>query len=155
MRVQLRFLDLPSGRDVKDRRVSKGRGQRLLVGGGFLGLALFIKSLGFRARCSLEQGKLMPSEPLPWERKEYASKDNRRYERGDAASGGCGGGSSSSTRWRESYQGSYDFYRASPRRHPSGKVAQIGLLVDLRYLNKSLRFFFLFSLVPFLFRSNM
>ncbi|XP_042413675.1 uncharacterized protein LOC122002539 isoform X1 [Zingiber officinale] len=61
----------------------------------------------------------MPPEPLPWERKEYASKDHRRHERGDAP-GGCGGGSSSSTRWRESYQGSYDFYRASPRRHPSG-----------------------------------
>ncbi|KAG6530447.1 uncharacterized protein LOC122043319 isoform X1 [Zingiber officinale] len=67
----------------------------------------------------------MPPEPLPWERKEYAFKDHRRHERGEAF-GGSGGGSSSSLTWRESYHGSCDFSRASPRRYLSVRYRQGG-----------------------------
>ncbi|KAG0489629.1 hypothetical protein HPP92_006492 [Vanilla planifolia] len=62
----------------------------------------------------------MPSEPLPWDRKEAFFKD-RKHDRGlisDAlgGGGGIGGGSCSTSRWRESYHGPRDLPRSSPRR---------------------------------------
>nr|XP_009406933.1 PREDICTED: uncharacterized protein LOC103989714 isoform X4 [Musa acuminata subsp. malaccensis] len=69
----------------------------------------------------------MPPEPLPWDRKEYAFKDHKKNERGDAlGGGGGGGGSSSASRWRDPYHGPRDLPRASPRRPLSGHYRQGG-----------------------------
>ncbi|CAL9134961.1 unnamed protein product [Musa textilis] len=70
----------------------------------------------------------MPPEPLPWDRKEYAFKDQRKHERGDAlGGGGGGGGSSSAPRWKDPYHGGpRDLLRASPRRPFSSHCRQGG-----------------------------
>ncbi|CAL9165762.1 unnamed protein product [Musa hybrid cultivar] len=71
----------------------------------------------------------MPPEPLPWDRKEYAFKDQRKHERGDAlgGGGGGGGGSSSASRWKDPYHGGpRDLLRASPRRPFSSHCRQGG-----------------------------
>lgn len=64
----------------------------------------------------------MPPEPLPWDRKDFVSKD-RKHDRGagyEAVGGGSGSFSSSTPRWREPYHGHRDFTRGSPRRPPPG-----------------------------------
>ncbi|KAJ0979347.1 hypothetical protein J5N97_014821 [Dioscorea zingiberensis] len=69
----------------------------------------------------------MPPEPLPWDRKDFVSKD-RKHDRGAGyeAIGGGGSFSSSTPRWREPYHGHRDFARASPRRPPPGYYRQSG-----------------------------
>ncbi|RRT39762.1 hypothetical protein B296_00058914 [Ensete ventricosum] len=66
----------------------------------------------------------MPPEPLPWDRKEYAFKDQRKHERGDALGGG--GSSSSAPRWKDPYHGPRDLLRVSPRRPFSSHCRQGG-----------------------------
>ncbi|KAK8959987.1 hypothetical protein KSP40_PGU016555 [Platanthera guangdongensis] len=66
----------------------------------------------------------MPSESLPWDRREVFLKE-RRQERAvgsDAVGGGdvSGGGPCSTSRWREPYHGIRDCPRASPRRPLAG-----------------------------------
>lgn len=70
----------------------------------------------------------MPPEPLPWDRKDFVSKD-RKHDRGagyEAVGGGSGSFSSSTPRWREPYHGHRDFTRGSPRRPPPGYYRQSG-----------------------------
>lgn len=66
----------------------------------------------------------MPSEQLPWDRKEVFLKEQRqdRVVGSDAVRGGdvTGGGACSTSRWRETYHGLRDCSRASPRRPLTG-----------------------------------
>lgn len=92
----------------------------------------------------------MPPEPLPWDRKEYAFKDHKKNERGDAlGGGGGGGGSSSASRWRDPYHGPRDLPRASPRRPLSGNL-QPCFVADLGHLGQILCFLcVLLAFLPF------
>nr|CAD1841932.1 unnamed protein product [Ananas comosus var. bracteatus] len=67
----------------------------------------------------------MPPEPLPWDRKDLVSKE-RKHDRGAGSDALGGGGASSTPRWREPYHGPRPFFRASPRRPPSGHYRQGG-----------------------------
>lgn len=72
---------------------------------------------------------LMPS-PLHWDRKEVSVKE-RKQERGSGCdvvggAGGVGGGSCSTSRWREPYHGMRDSLRASPRRPFTGHYRHDG-----------------------------
>ncbi|XP_020108786.1 uncharacterized protein LOC109724385 isoform X1 [Ananas comosus] len=67
----------------------------------------------------------MPPEPLPWDRKDFVSKE-RKHDRGAGSDALGGGGASSTPWWREPYHGPRPFFRASPRRPPSGHYRQGG-----------------------------
>lgn len=68
----------------------------------------------------------MPPEPLPWDHKDFISKE-RKHDRGAGFDALGGSGASSTPRWRKPYHRPRPFFRASLRRPPSVTVVETPL----------------------------